>query len=74
MFNPLLFASFAYINRVFCCALWCVVAALVFVLLAHVGGHAATHAHTATSTNGPCQFVPLRAGRIPPRLRCLGEQ
>jgi hypothetical protein len=45
MFNPLFFASFAYANRVFCFALWCVVAALVFVLLAHVGGHAVTHSH-----------------------------
>jgi hypothetical protein len=34
MFNPLFFASFAYVNGVFCCVLWCVVAALVVVILA----------------------------------------
>jgi hypothetical protein len=45
MFNPLFFASFTYVNRVFCFAPWCVVAALVSVLMAHVGGHDVTHSH-----------------------------
>jgi hypothetical protein len=45
MCNPPFFASFAYVSRVFCFALWCVAAALVFVLLAHVGGHGVTHSH-----------------------------
>jgi hypothetical protein len=45
MFNPLFFVSFAHLNRVLCFAMWCVVAALALVLLAHVGGHGVTHNH-----------------------------
>lgn len=45
MFNPLFYASFADVNRVFCIALWCIVAALVFILLARVAGHGVTHSH-----------------------------
>jgi hypothetical protein len=74
MFNPLFFASFAYINRVFCVALWCIAAALVFVLLAHVGDHGVTHAHTSTSTDWPCRFFPPHVGRIPSQFVCPGER
>lgn len=50
MMNPLLFADWAHIHRVFRGLMWLVATALVLVIFFSVSSRAAGHAHSAPPT------------------------